>query len=403
MTSSKKTKKKIGKYGIERQIGRGSAANIYLARQEALERKLVIKELLPQHATNEKIISRFKREAKVVSKLSHDAIVHIYDYWVRGNSYYIAMEYVQGKTLREILTTVHHLPMHIAAMILYQICRGLHHAHNLGVIHRDLKPANIILSVSGQVKILDFGIAHFQQDEALTALGAIIGTYNYMSPEQALGKKVTPRSDIFSLGILFYEMITGYKPFRKDEKGDVLEKIVHNRFLAAGRVNPAVPRFFAYILRRCLRKKSQRRFSSAETVKRKLEKYLRRFPLDHQEVLHKYLENLTPHKVGDNWPPKFWRRTGYRLTHLRKRTYAAIAISILLIAGAEYGLISQGVGVGKQWIFIKNFAGTTVEKVRSISNKSMDSQGSPADTTKTKPPESTPKKAAAKNPSKTKK
>ncbi len=380
--SKKKTKKKIGKYAVEKQIGKGSAANIYLAKQDALERKLVIKELLPLHAGNEKIISRFKREAKVVSKFSHDAIVHIYDYWVRSNSYYIAMEYVRGKTLREIMSTAHHLPMHVAAIIFYQICRGLHHAHTMGVIHRDLKPANIIISTTGQVKILDFGIAHFQQGESLTALGAIIGTYNYMSPEQALGKKVTPASDIFSLGILFYEMITGAKPFVKDEKGDVLEKIVHKRIYAPGKLNPAVPRVFSSIIRKCLRKKAPRRFHTAEKIKHRLEKVLRRYPLDHQEILRKYLEEIAPFKPGDKWPPKFWRRMGYRILHLRKRTYVLIVSILLLVAAIEYGLISRGISVGKQWLFMKNLIVTTTEKIRSGSSDSSVTPTSQPDSTK---------------------
>lgn len=344
-----KIKKKIGKYAIERQIARGSAANIYLAKQDSLGRKLIIKELLPQYSFNEKIISRFKREAKVVSQLSHDTIVHVYDYWVRGNSYYIAMEYIQGQNLLEILQTTRFVPVHIAAIILYQICRGLQHAHTSGVVHRDLKPANIIISDTGQVKILDFGIAHFHYDENLTSLGAVIGTYNYMSPEQALGKRVTPASDIFSLGILFYELLTGFKPFAKDEKGEVLEKIVHKRARPPGKLNPAVPRSFSRIIRKCFRKKPQRRFQDTEKIKTRLEKLLRRYPLDHQMVLKRFLQNLTPRKLDENWPPKFWRRVWYRMTHLRVRTYVLFALGMIAVGSVEYGLISREIGLGRQW------------------------------------------------------
>ena len=385
---AKKTprKRKISKYVIEKQIGKGSAANIYLAKQDVLGRKLVIKELLPHFATNEKIISRFRREAKVVSQLTHDAIVHVYDYWVRTRSYYIAMEYVQGQTLRQILATVPFVPVHIAAIILYHVCRGLEHAHSFGVVHRDLKPANIIISNTGQVKILDFGIAHFQYDDNLTSLGTVIGTYNYMSPEQALGKKVTPASDIFSLGILFYEMLTGYKPFAKDEKEEVLEKIIHRGVHPPGKRNPAVPRRFGRIIRRCLRKRATRRFQDTGEIKKRLERYLRRYPLDHQYVLKTYLDNLTPKTVDRNWPPNFWGRIWYRMGHLRIRTYVYLVLGVLTIAGLEYRLISRGVGVGEQWDSVKSavesfwhrwISGRESSEIspQSTSNSNKDTQG----------------------------
>ena len=358
MMAEKSTKRinKIGKYVIQRQIAKGSVANIYLAKQDFLGRQLVIKELLPLYSSNEKIISRFQREAKVVSQLSHDTIVHVYDYWVEGNSYYMAMEYVQGQNLREILASVHHVPVHIAAIIIYQISRGLHHAHSFGVVHRDLKPANIIISNSGQVKILDFGIAHFQYDENLTSLGAVIGTYHYMSPEQALGKKVTPASDIFALGILFYELLTGMKPFVKDEKGDILEKIVQHKARSPGKLNPAIPSHFNRIIRKCLRKKSRRRYKDLGKIKSRLEKYLKRYPLDHQLILKNYIENITPAKVGDHWPPKLGRRIGYKLTHFRIRTYAVFVLFIIIVGYTEYQLLSENIGPEKQWGFIEKFS-----------------------------------------------
>ena len=346
-------RKKIGKYTIQRQIGKGSAANIFLARQDALGRKLVIKELLPVHAANEKIINRFQREAKIVSQFSHDAIVHIYDYWVRGNSRYIAMEYVQGKTLFEILASVKFVPVHIAAIIIYQVCRGLQHAHAQGVVHRDLKPSNIIISQNGHVKVLDFGIAHYQYDENLTSLGAIIGTYHYMSPEQALGKQVAQTSDIFTLGIVFYELLTGHKPFIRDEKGDILEKIVNKGFRSPLKLNPAIPYVFGRIIKKCLRKKSKRRHKSTETIKLKLEKYLKRYSLDHQLILKNYLQDLTPRKLDENWPPRFWRRVWYRSTHLRARTYIWIVLALFTFGFAEYWMISQDIGPKRQWRYLK--------------------------------------------------
>ncbi len=373
MMAEKSTKRKntIGKYVIQRQIAKGSVANIYLAKQDFLGRQLIIKELLPLYSSNEKIISRFQREAKVVSQLSHDAIVHVYDYWVEGNSYYIAMEYVQGQNLREMLASVHHVPVHIAAIIIYQICRGLHHAHTQGVVHRDLKPANIIISNTGQVKILDFGIAHFQFDENLTSLGSVIGTYHYMSPEQALGKKVTPASDIFSLGILFYELLTGIKPFVKDEKGDILEKIVQHKARSPGKLNPAIPPRFNRLIRKCFRKKPRRRFQDLGKIKSRLEKYLRRYPLDHQLILKNYIERMTPAKTGDHWPPRLGRRIGYRLTHFRIRTYVMLILFIIIAAYTEYQLMSENMGLEKQWKSVEKFS-------RSLWNQIFPSKSKPS-------------------------
>ncbi len=356
-------KKKIGKYEIERQIGKGSAATIYLAKQDLLGRRLIVKELLPQYASNEKIITRFQREAKGVSRLTHDTIVHVYDYWARGQSYYIAMEYVSGKNLRDILAADHFLPVHIAAMIVYHICRGLGYAHENGIVHRDLKPPNIMISEIGQVKILDFGIAHFTHDDNITSLGAVIGTYNYMSPEQALGKKVTPASDIFSLGVLFYELLTGFKPFIKDNKGEVLEKIIHKGFRPPRKLNPAIPKSFERIIKKCLRKKERRRFQSTRVIQKRLENYLRNYSLDHQAVLKKYLENLTPRILGKNWPPGYWRRVRYRLTHQKFRTYFYWFVSICIILAVEYGLNQKGITPKRQWDATYRFGSGLVQRI----------------------------------------
>ena len=361
---AKTKKKKLGKYTVIRQIGQGSAANIYLARQEGLDRPLVIKELLPQYGSNEKIINRFKREARIISQLSHDTIVHIYDTWVRTRSYYIAMEYIQGYTLKAILEKAVILPPRIAGIIVYQICRGLAHAHASGVVHRDLKPANIMISETGHVKILDFGIAHFQFDENLTSHGALLGTYNYMSPEQSLGKQIGPSSDIFSLGILFYELLTGLKPFVKDDKADVLEKIIHKGYPPVRRINPAVPTVYSRIIRKALRKRPSRRFHNTGRIMHRLEKRLKKYSLDHQDILKSYLENIRP-RNDPHYPPRFWRRVWYRLTHQSVRTYLAVILLALSFIIMEYRLITSGWPVRRQWNLVRKQAASLYSALRS--------------------------------------
>jgi predicted Ser/Thr protein kinase len=217
---------KIGKYEIVEELGRGGMGIVYKAFDSLMEREVAIKVISEMVLAVPEIKSRFYREARTAGKLSHDNITVIYDVGEDKGRPYIVMEYLTGKDLGTILESGDPLTIEQKLHYAAQICRGLSFSHSNGIIHRDIKPGNIRITGSGKVKIMDFGIARAESSN-LTRTGAIIGTPYYMSPEQVQGKKIDKRSDIFSFGVLFYELLTGKKPFPGDEPTGVMYKIVY--------------------------------------------------------------------------------------------------------------------------------------------------------------------------------
>ena len=208
-------------------------AVIYKAIQEPLDREVAIKALKPSIALDSQFAARFEREARFMASLQHENILHVYDFVKDGDSMYIVMEYVQGIDLYDLLQLSPRLPIEVAAIIALQVARALDYAHFRGIIHRDIKPANVIISYHGEVKLMDFGIARDHALADLTEAGTGVGTPSYMSPEQILGDKLDFRSDIFSLGIVLYQMLTGRKPFVEDESRTVMQKIRLDRYVSA--------------------------------------------------------------------------------------------------------------------------------------------------------------------------
>jgi eukaryotic-like serine/threonine-protein kinase len=262
-------------YEIIAEIGSGGMATVYKAVQKSLDRPVAIKELKKAYAADSLIVRRFERESKVAASLQHENIVHIYDYW-RKPHYSIVMEYVDGVNLADVIEKTGHVPIDIGTMIAIQVCDGLDYAHMRGLIHRDIKPSNIMIKRNGEVKVMDFGIAQSRNLEALTMPGTLIGTPAYMSPEQVLGQQLDSRSDIFSFGIVLYEMFTGSKPFKDDDSRSVTAKILKEKFLAPRRVNREIPWGIQGLIKKCLRKKTTRRYGSVLEVRKKLEKRLSR-------------------------------------------------------------------------------------------------------------------------------
>jgi serine/threonine protein kinase len=224
MVITKDKPQRIANFELKELIGSGGMANIYKGVQLSLERPVAIK-VLHQHLTaNEDFVNRFKQEAKQAAILQHQNIVSIIDYGHQDGEYFIAMEYIDGQNLKEILTRIKRLPLEVALLIAKEVAGGLKYAHSNGLIHRDIKPANIMLAKDGRVMITDFGIAKTHGDMSITVTGQTVGSPAYMSPEQAAGRPIDNRCDLFSLGIVLYEIITGEKPF----KGETYQQVVTN-------------------------------------------------------------------------------------------------------------------------------------------------------------------------------
>jgi serine/threonine-protein kinase len=265
---------RIGNCRIVEEVASGGMAVVYRAIQDPLGRTVAIKALKSSAATEENVITRFEREAKSLANLQHENIIHVYDFHRERGALFIVMEYVQGIDLYDLLEKCGRLPYDVAAIVAMQVARALDYVHYRSIVHRDIKPANIMLSRAGGVKVMDFGIARDTNFGDLTEAGTGIGTPAYMSPEQVLGDKLDARSDIFSLGVVLYQMVTGKKPFVEDEKRSAMHKIRLEKHESVRKVNPEIPRELASIIDKCLEKQPRDRWRSAQHITLALERFL---------------------------------------------------------------------------------------------------------------------------------
>lgn len=265
-----------GRYQIKRSIASGGMAEVFVARDALLNRPVALKLMHPEFAGNKSFVERFRREAQAAASLNDPRIVSIYDWGSDDGTYFIVMEYVEGKTLAEIIRSSGPLEIVSAVRIAADVCGGLHLAHKKGIIHRDVKPANIALTATGQTKVMDFGIARAASDGAqVTQTGMIIGTAGYFSPEQAQGKPVDARSDVYSVGVVLYEMLTGTVPFKGESPVAVAYKHVTE--------DPVPPRDLAgdlspdleAVVMKALAKNPDNRYQTADEMRLDLERILR--------------------------------------------------------------------------------------------------------------------------------
>ncbi len=264
------------RYEMQQRIGRGGMAEVYLARDILLDRLVAIKVLFPEYATDPLFVERFRREAQSAANLNHPNIVSVYDWGRSENTYFMAMEYVPGRTLAEALHDVGPISAMKAAEIGIEVAAALSFAHRNNVVHRDIKPGNILIGSSGQLKVADFGIARAlgsASDTNLTQAGAVMGTAAYFSPEQAQGGQPDPRSDLYSLGVVLYEMVAGRPPFIGDTPLAIAYKQVHEDPTPLHEYAPDVPRAFEAIVARLLTKDPDRRYATAEAVRDELRRF----------------------------------------------------------------------------------------------------------------------------------
>ena len=260
-----------GRYRIMRKLGSGGMADVYLAEDEELGRRVAIKILNDRHANDEQFVERFRREAKNAAGLSHPNIVSIYDRGEAEGTYYIAMEYLDGRSLKELVVARGPLPIPDAIAAMRQVLGALRFAHRKGVVHRDIKPHNVMADADGRLKVTDFGIARAGVSQ-MTEAGSIIGTAQYLSPEQARGTAVDQRSDLYSVGIVLYEMLTGEVPFTGDSPVEIAMRHLSDTPRPPSLIRPEIPPDLDMVVLRALAKSPEDRFQTAEEMDAELER-----------------------------------------------------------------------------------------------------------------------------------
>lgn len=255
-------------------IGKGGMSHVFRAWQPSLERFVVLKRLRDELIQNEETAERFRREARALAAVLHQNIAHVYDYVEKPGQAFILMEYIEGKDLSAIIDKTESIDPEIAAAILLEVAKGLAYIHERGLIHRDVKPSNIRITNRGEVKLMDFGIVLQVENTSLTRPGVMVGSPSYLSPEQILGDKVSHTADIFLLGIVLYEMLTGVRPFKEEGGESIFQRIREVRYVQIRKMQPAVPRALEAIVEKCLRKDPKRRYGRVESLIADLEEFL---------------------------------------------------------------------------------------------------------------------------------
>src|SRR5262245_24438275 len=340
-----------GRYELHRRLARGGMADVFLARDQLLDRPVAVKVLFPEFATDPSFVERFRREAQSAANLNHPNIVSVYDWGEEGGTYFIVMEYVDGRSLASILSTEGPLHPQRAAEVTSDIAAALGFAHRNGVIHRDVKPGNVLISPQGQVKVADFGIARAMgagSEDNLTQAGSVMGTATYFSPEQAQGSHLDPRSDLYSLGVVLYEMVTGKSPFSGGSPVTIAYKHVQEQPVPPRQVNANVPADLDAIDMKLLAKSPAARYASAEDLRADL----RRFR-DGQPVLAAGAMGATQAMAATSAVPAYDSTTALPVEELppverKKRSWlfiAALIALLLLLAGLLFllsRLLSNG-------------------------------------------------------------
>ena len=279
------------RYEVKKLIGEGGMANVYLGYDTILERDVAIKVLRGDLADDEKFVRRFRREAQNASLLNHPNIVQIYDVGEDDGNFYIVMEYIKGQTLKQLIKKRGKLTVPETVDIISQLTDGLAHAHDSYIIHRDIKPQNIMILDDGMVKITDFGIAMALNASDLTQTNSVMGSVHYLPPEQASGKGSTIKSDIYSLGIMMYEMLAGTMPFKGETAVEIAMKHLKNPMPSVRKENPSVPQALENVILKATAKNTKNRYNNVREVYDDIKTCLDKSRKDEKRIVFKYPEN----------------------------------------------------------------------------------------------------------------
>ena len=285
------------RYEVIRSIGEGGMANVYLAYDTILDRNVAVKVLRGDLSGDEKFVRRFQREALSASSLAHPNIVEMYDVGEDNGVYFIVMEYIEGKTLKQLLKKRGTLTLSESIDIMLQLTDGMAHAHDSYIIHRDLKPQNIMIKDDGQIKITDFGIAMALNATQLTQTNSVMGSVHYLPPEQASGKRCTTKSDIYSMGIIFYELLSGSLPFKGENAVEIALKHMRDPLPSLREDNSAIPQSVENIIRRATAKNPKNRYENAKEMHDDLLRALDDDRINEEPYKYKYPEHDDTRKV----------------------------------------------------------------------------------------------------------
>lgn len=330
--------KLVNRYEILEKVGDGGMALVYRAKDTLLNRIVAVKVLRDQFATDMEFVERFRREAQAAASLSHPNVVNIYDVGQTETAHFIVMEYVQGQNLSAVIREKGALSEHFVVSVAMQIAKALAHAHLHGIVHRDIKPHNILITQEGQVKVTDFGIAQAMSAANLTQTGVVLGSVHYFSPEQARGVNVTSSSDLYSLGVVMYEMLTGRQPFRGDTPIAIALKQIQENPVPLRQYLPELNRELEQLVLRLMAKEPSQRPRDAEEVVRILQKIERELAAEdaqeHTVVLPAVDE---PDKEVDEVAAK--KGKGTRKKRAKSSRFRTVILILALLVGFAWGAI----------------------------------------------------------------